>query len=217
MFDHINRFKDDARQFLRDQMRDFFGLEDHDMPEGLSEEKLFELYRSRLKIQCEVRYAADLAIPLPTAERTKFRLVVGGSNAKVLELFRDIEEKVIGGEAASVRDDASVRAKTAKTGQLTLLATPPATDPRYESLHTRARADAPRDLLARLAEVESITFGELWPEILEGHHIGKVELGQLVWELHKQKEIRILNQRPGERSVKDEAPPGRRLHRPLRG
>lgn len=204
MFDHINRFKDAPHNFLREQMREFFGLDDRDMPPALGEEELFALYRSRLKVQCGVRFAADLAIPHPTDERTKFRLVVGGNNPKVLELFRDIEGKVIGAEAAIVREDASLRAKTAKTGQLALLAAPPATDARYESLHTRAREEAPRDLLAQLGQVESIMFGALWPGILEARHLRRTELGQLTWAMYKRREIRILNVKPGERSVKDE-------------
>lgn len=109
MFDHINRFKDDPRTFLREQMREFFGLGDADLPAALAEEELFALYRTKLKEVCKVQYAADLAISHPTDDRTKFRLVVGGKNPAVLELFRDIEKKVIGAEAAAVRDNASAR------------------------------------------------------------------------------------------------------------
>ena len=82
MFDHINRFKDDPRQFLREQMREFFGLGDGEMPPALSEEELFALYRRQLKMQCGVKYAADLAIPHPTVERTKFRLVAPQASAQ---------------------------------------------------------------------------------------------------------------------------------------
>ena len=95
MFDHINRFKDDPRQFLREQMREFFGLEDRDMPAALGEGDLFALYRRQLKAQCGVEYAADLAIPHPTVERTKFPLVVGGNSPAVLQVVRDAEWKVI--------------------------------------------------------------------------------------------------------------------------
>jgi three-Cys-motif partner protein len=49
MFDHINRFKDDPRAFLREQMREFFGLGESELPEGLAEEDLFALYRAKLK------------------------------------------------------------------------------------------------------------------------------------------------------------------------
>lgn len=204
MFDHINRFKDDPRQFLREQMREFFGLEDRDMPAALGEEQLFELYRRQLKAQCGVEYAADLAIPHPTVERTKFRLVVGGNSPAVLKVFRDAERKVIGAEAAGVREQAALRAKEEKTGQLALLAAPPTTDSHYESLHTRALTQAPRDVLARLAAVESIEYRDLWPGLLEEHHLTRTELGQLVWKMHKQNAIRILNLKRGEQSVKDE-------------
>lgn len=204
MFDHINRFKDDPRQFLRDQMREFFGLDDRDMPAALGEEELFALYRRQLKTQCGVEYAADLAIPHPTVERTKFRLVVGGNNPAVLEVFRDAERKVIGAEAASVREQAAARAKEEKTGQLTLLAAPPPTDSHYESLHARALAQAPRDVLAQLAAVESIEFRKLWPALLEAHHVTRAELGQLIWKMYKRDEIRIFNVKHQERTVKDE-------------
>lgn len=204
MFDHINRFKDAPHEFLREQMRDFFGLGSRDMPEGLDEEALFALYRRQLKAQCGVQYAADLAIPHPTFERTKFRLVVGGNNPKVLELFRDLERKIIGAEAAVVRDAATARAQTAKSGQLSLLAAPPVRDARYESLRKRAVDQAPRDLLARLAGGASLEFETLWPELLENHHLTRTELGKLVWEMRKAGVIQIRNVAPGERSVKDE-------------
>lgn len=206
-FDHINRFKDDPRQFLRDQMREFFGLGERDMPEALDEDELFALYRHQLKEQCRVTYAADLAIPHPIIERTKFRLVVGGKHSKVLELFRKIEKDVIGGEAAAVREQASRRATEEKTGQQSLFALlppQPAMDSHYGSLHDRALAQAPRDLLARLAKVESIEFQKVWPELLEAHHLTKTELGQHIWKMYRQGEIRILNLQPQERSVKDE-------------
>ena len=204
MFDHINRFKDDPRQFLREQMREFFGLEDRDMPAALDEEELFALYRGQLKMKCKVAYAADLAIPHPTVKRTKFRLVVGGNSPAALEVFRDAERKVIGAEAASVRNQATVRVETERTGQLPLLPTPPATDSHYESLHARALERAPRDLLARLGGEKSIKYRELWPELLEAHHVTRTELGQLIWKMFTRGEIRILDVKPRERSMKDE-------------
>lgn len=203
MFDHINRFKDDRRAFLRSQMRDFFGLGESDLPEALGEEDLFVLYRAKLKELCGVRYAADLAIPHPTVDRTKFRLVVGGKNPAVLELFRGIEKKVIGGEAAIVRDDASTRKAQARTGQLPLLAAPPATDVHYDSLHADGLREAPKAIVAKLAG-GPLTFGALWPDILERHHITKAELAQAAWDLATQGDIIVANRKPGERTVKDE-------------
>ncbi len=76
MFNHINRFKNDRREFLREQLREFFGLSDRDVPVGLTEDALFALYRAQLRAQCKTRYAADLAIPHPMNDRTWFRLVM---------------------------------------------------------------------------------------------------------------------------------------------
>lgn len=43
MVHHINRWKDDPRAFLRQQLRDFFGMQNSSIPNGLSEEQLIEL------------------------------------------------------------------------------------------------------------------------------------------------------------------------------
>jgi three-Cys-motif partner protein len=176
MFDHINRFKDDARPFLREQMRDFFGLGDAELPDGLDEEQLFALYRAKLKELCRIPHAADLAIPHPTMDRTKFRLVVGGKDPAVVALFRDIERKVIGQEAAAVRETASVRESEQRTGQLTLLQAPPVTDAHYSSLHEEALRVAPEALLSKLTQPSGVRFGAIWPELLEGLHMTRTEL-----------------------------------------
>jgi three-Cys-motif partner protein len=202
MFDHINRFKDDPRRFLRQQMRDFFGLDDQDLPEALDEEGLFALYRSQLKTKCKVAFAADLAIPHPTLERTKFRLVVGGNSPKVLEVFRGVEKKVIGVEAGAAREEARRRSEEEKTKQMSLLTAPPAVDSRYESLHAQALGQAPGAMLSRLQTLPSAKFDELWPELLEGYHLTKGELADLVWEMVRSRDIHVLNKKPGERSIK---------------
>jgi three-Cys-motif partner protein len=204
MFDHINRFKDDPRAFLRAQMREFFGLGDGDLPDALAEEGLFALYRAKLKELCGVRYAADLAIPHPTDDRTKFRLVVGGKNPAVLELFRDIEKTVIGKEAAVVREKASTRKHTDRTGQLALLDAPAATDARYDSLHDEGLRDAPKALVARIAAAGPTRFATLWPEILEANHITKAELARIAWELTRQGELEVTNAGARERTMKDD-------------
>lgn len=135
---------------------------------------------------------------------TKFRLVVGGNSPAVLQVFRDAERKVIGAEGASVREQATRRAKEEKTGLRALLAAPPATDSHYESLHARALEQAPRDVLARLAAVKSIPFRELRPGLLEAHHVTRTEIGQIIWKMYKQAEIRIENVKPRERAMNDD-------------
>ncbi|MCL2723049.1 MAG: three-Cys-motif partner protein TcmP [Polyangiaceae bacterium] len=204
MFDHINRFKDDARPFLREQMRDFFGLGDAELPEGLDEERLFALYRTKLKELCHIPHAADLAIPHPTMDRTKFRLVVGGKDPAVVALFRDIERKVIGQEAAAVREIASVRESEQRTRQLTLLHAPPPTDAHYSSLHDEALLVAPSAILSKLSDPAGITFGAIWPDLLEVLHITRTELAQVAWSLHGRGQLIVTNLQPRQRSVKDD-------------
>lgn len=203
MFDHINRFKDDPRPFLREQMRDFFGLGDAELPEGLDEERLFTLYRTKLKELCGIPHAADLAIPHPTMDRTKFRLVVGGKDPAVLKLFRDIEKRVIGHEAAAVRATATVRESERRTGQLTLLQAPPSTDAQYSSLHEQALRLAPAALLARLTDPAGAKFGSIWPDLLEALHLTHTELAQVAWSLYKAGQLVVTNLKARERSVKD--------------
>ncbi|MFN9621239.1 MAG: three-Cys-motif partner protein TcmP [Cyanobacteriota bacterium] len=204
MFDHINRFKDDPRPFLRQQMRDFFGLAESNLPEMLDEEDLFQLYRENLKTLCGVKYAADLAIPHPTDDRTKFRLVVGGSSPAVLELFRRIEAKVIGREAATVREMASIRKTEEKTGQGSLFIVPPAVDRSYMTLHEKGLNYAPKAILKALHEYRAVPFRDVWPKILEAHHITKVELARIAWDLYREGKIKIVNLKPRQRTVRDD-------------
>jgi three-Cys-motif partner protein len=210
MFDHINRFKDDSRAFLREQMRDFFGLGGNELPEGLDEEQLFALYRTKLKELCRIPHAADLAIPHPTMDRTKFRLVVGGKAPAVLRLFRDIEKKVIGEEAAAVRDTAAVRENEEQTGQLALLQAPPPTDAHYVSLHDQALRGAPQALLSKLTSTSTVAFGSLWPELLEALHMTRTELADVAWSLHKSGQLVVTNTKSRERTMND----GHLLRRP---
>jgi three-Cys-motif partner protein len=208
MYDHINRFKDVKEEklaFLRSQMRDFFGLSDADLPEGLDEAALMGLYRDRLGRLGGIGLVADLAVPVPTRERTKFRLVVAGHNAKVIELFRDIEKKVIGADAARVRSDAKARADEDRTRQPALLQAPaPATDPGYADDQIAAE-HAVRELLPRrLRRDGPQRFGDLWPRILCVYHLTLGDLRRVVAELRTAGAIEVRGLGPRERSVKDQ-------------
>ncbi len=204
MFDHMNRQKDRLIEHIRQQMRDFFGLEAGELPADLDEEGLFDFYRAQLKSKCKLRYAADLAIPHPTMKRTKFRLVVGGKNAKVMEVFRDVEARILGREAAVVRDAALQRDREARTGQLPLLSAPPEVDRPYEAQHAVDIAGTEADVLSALSGGKPLTFQEIWPLILERRHVTVSELRGLVGAMRAGGRIRIENAGPRERTIKDE-------------
>jgi three-Cys-motif partner protein len=180
MFNHLRRFKDDPREFLREVFREFFG---RDLPLGLSEDELMRTYRAGLKDGTTLRYAADLAMPHPTIERTWFRLVVAGHHPKVLEVFRTVEAEVMANEAAQVRTSARDRKTEQRTGQLSLLDTSPARDAWYAKENERGREAAIEALIQEISSREhGASYGQIWPRLLEEHHITLRELSQLVLE-----------------------------------
>ena len=202
MFNHINRFKDDPREFLRVQMREFFGLQERDIPPGLTEDSLFSFYREQLRKASGVPYAADLVIPHATKDRTWFRLVVGGHHHAAIELFRDVEKRICGSEANKVRDDARSR----EVSQLGFDLDLEQEDIAYQRLHEADQERAAADLLTSLKEQSPQTFGSLWPTILCERHMPKSELAQVILRLVKQRHLVIVGEEANtrRRSLKDE-------------
>ncbi len=187
MFNHINRFKDDPRAFLREQMRDFFGLSERDVPPGMTEQGLFALYRKQLREKCTVSLAADLIIPHATHDRTWFRLVMGGHHKAAVELFREIEKRICGAEAGEIRDEARNRG-AAQLGLDLDLSQPDLT---YSRVHDADLQLAPSCVLQMLTRKSPQRFDELWPLLLQELHITKTDLGGLVRSLHAEGKVVI--------------------------
>jgi three-Cys-motif partner protein len=198
MFNDLNRFKDDRRAFLRTQIAEFFGLGEGEIPSGLDEESLFELYRNQVKVKCRVPLVADLVIPHPQKQRTWFRLVVGAHHRASVKLFRDVERKVCGAEAAEVRDEAKNRGNP----QLSLLDTTPVADLSYDRLHGDGRAFAPSDVL-EAASRGPVPYEVLWPQVLLKRHITLPDLNDIVGRMHRSREVVIEGLRAKERTPKD--------------
>ena len=203
MFHHINRWKDDPRIFLRDQMRDLFGLGDADLPEGLEEEPLMALYRRQLKERGKLGFVADLAVPHPTIDRTFFRLVVGGHHPEVVNLFREAEEKVVGRDAGEVRDKAKSRKRGSRTGQTELILGTPAIDVRYRKMRDRDLDASLATLRTRLAAEGPTSFENLWPSLLEEGHFTKKYLADAVLAEKMAGKLIVRGLQPRERTIKD--------------
>ncbi|ACG71839.1 hypothetical protein AnaeK_0600 [Anaeromyxobacter sp. K] len=197
MFNDLNRFKDDRREFLRTQIAEFFGLGEGAIPSGLDEEGLFELYRSQVKAKCRVPLVADLVIPHPRKERTWFRLVVGAHHIASIKLFRDVERKVCGLEAAEVRDEARNRGNP----QLSLLDTRPVADLSYDRLHGDGLASVPQDVLAVLHR-GPVRYEVLWPQVLLKRHITLPDLNDVIGRMHRNGEVVIQGLGAKERTPK---------------
>lgn len=205
MFNHINRFKDVPREFLREQMCAFFGLGEETLPPGLPEPELLKLYRQKLKENCGIEYAADLAIPHPTHERTWFRLVIGGKHPQVLQVFRDVESHVMGERAAHIRMGAKQRHQEDRSNQLSLgLHHAPPQGHWYERQNLEDRQVILQELMARLPSIGSRTFASLWPGLLEDHHVTRSELAHLVADAARTNHLRIAPDRPRRKTTHDE-------------
>lgn len=206
MFDYIQRWIDAPLPFIRQQMREFFGMAEDEIPADLDERGLMSFYRERLKKCCGIKWAADLAIPYPTRERTFFRLVVGGHHEQVLELFRDVEQRVVGHEAANVRAAAKQDRQEQRTGQLSLgLPAGEATmDSRYHQLRDADLPRALREVRELLRARGPTAFGQIWPHVLEGHHLTRVFLAGAIRGEAERSQFRVSGSKPRERSLKNE-------------
>jgi three-Cys-motif partner protein len=186
MTNDLLRFHNDPREFLRAQMQELFGHADDAAIPRLSEEGLVDYFCSRLKQVCGLKFAADLAVPHPTHERTKFRLVIGGHDKEVIRVFREAEELVIGGLAAEVREDAKRRGREKQSGALEFVFDPPSEiDKRYKAQRAKDEEAAVKAVLAAL-NVGPRRFADVWPGVLERHHLSVRALAGVVDSLRKQ-------------------------------
>ncbi len=201
MFNHVGRFADDPRAFLRAQMMDFFGFTESEVPPHLDEEALIELYRARLKQRCGLRFAADLAIPHPTIEKTWFRLVVGGRSPAVLDLFRAVEQQVVH-RGGGVRE-APAGQRRERRG------TPPepgprgaGADQRYQLMRARGVAAIEGELATMLARRGPRPFVDIWPALLEQLHVTRSDAAERILELVREGKIVASGLGDHERTIK---------------
>lgn len=167
MFDHMNRF----RVILQDHMREFFNLGDDELPTSASEVEIFALYREKLKQTCGLDVAADLRVPHPEKDRTWFRLVIGGKSPTVLEVFRRVEATVLGREAADVRELVLQRKERENSGQTHLFTRGPELEPWYMRQNAEDRDRARNRLKEMVSTAGRLSWGTVWPRLLEEHHL----------------------------------------------
>jgi three-Cys-motif partner protein len=200
MFNHINRFKDDPRGFLKRQMGDFFGLEPGALEPHLGEEALMEVYRNNLKNTARLPWAADAAVPHPTEDRTKFRLVIGGRSTAVLSVFREAEAKVLRDLAPVVRAEARQRREFGQTGQSALFdasAVVSDADSRFSDYEEAAAAGA-LGMVVESIRSSPRRWKHIWPGVLETLHLTLPDLARIVVEAHRRSEL-YIDPSPGPR------------------
>lgn len=91
-----------------------------------------------------------------------------------------------------------------RTKQLALFQrSSPETDGRYEMQRSKGMEEAEAEVLRLLELRESVSFGELWPEILQSCHITETNLKKVVTRMEKSGALVVENWGKGERSVKE--------------
>jgi hypothetical protein len=169
---------------------------------SVTEEALMEAYRTQLKATCGLQFAADLIVPHPTQERTKFRLVVGGHDKAVIQLFRDVERKVVGTEAGEIRQEAKERSRLARTHQLSLGLPPRLERTPYTSLRTQGLTEMRTLVHNILATHGTMRFDALWPMLLEACHLTLTDVKQELWKMKQRETILVGGVTPGDRTLK---------------
>jgi three-Cys-motif partner protein len=206
MLNYVRRFKEHPNEDVLDSLRQFFALPaSSDLLEDVDENGLMELYRRQLKETCNLQYAADLAIAHPTLDRTWFRLVVGVNHHIAIKLFRSVEQKVVGRDAATARSQAKRKDDERKNGTGFLFDLGhPDVDP-HHSARKKAEFDkAEREIRELLRRNQRMAFADLWPEVLQSCRVTERELAKLVLDLSEKRILIVEGMKKNERSVKEE-------------
>lgn len=74
----------------------------------------------------------------------------------------------------------------------------------YEEVRTAGINSVRRELAERLKGRGAILYRDLWPEILERHHVTRTDLGRELWKMSKEGSLKVDGVRAGQRSMKDE-------------
>jgi three-Cys-motif partner protein len=185
MSDHINRHanfqgvKDSFGRFLNDpNWADELPSLSH-LPSD--EERVLHILKKRMKAAGVARYTPDFPILVPRSDRIKMRLVLGTHSAKGVEVFRDVEAKVQQ-QQIEVRD--RVRNPEDSQGKLFTSEDHAESVRRLQGVGNKEELKfAEQRVGDLLAELDSISFENLVPGVLEEAHIRPTQFKDLLVEL----------------------------------
>jgi three-Cys-motif partner protein len=193
MFDFANRF---GGTDLIPKLEDWLSLAGksdwRDQIKGLSgvdREQVYEnLAVEALRATPGYEYAPVITVDKVLHNRPLYKLIFLSRHSKGLEVFRDSEEKTLGVQA-EVRSAAKAKTKAANSGMGDLFGDGSDAVPndRSSQVLRLSKAQAPNNLEERMiaAGAAGMTWGELWPKILEDFSVTRSWLGRQVNELRK--------------------------------
>lgn len=173
---------------------------------GLSEERaaarktvLIDAFREVLRELGDYRYVAEVPVLRPVRDRLLYSLIYATRSATGIEVFRDSQIKTLT-EQDTVRS--ATKAKASRTaGQSEMFGTPEEMGPDLTQQFLRGeRAAAPRALveIAPIAPA-TISWGQLWPQVLALHAVRRTELNGIAVKLRNEGRLLFPDWQPGKR------------------
>lgn len=156
------------------------------------------------------RFVADTPVLRPLKDREIYSLVYATRKPPGIEVFRSCQAKALQKQSA-MRGAAKASAQTAATGQAeAFLFTEMAPD--ITAAFLAREAEAARQLLLEItpAAPQTITYGELWPQVLSRHAVRKADLNSMAAAMRKDKRLLFPGWPDGKRVPGD----GFRVSRP---
>lgn len=197
MFDFANRFAGtNLIQKLEDWLSTLGSKEWIDHVKGLSgferEQKLERLAAEALQVTGSYTYAPVISVDKVLHDRTLYKLIFLSRHSEGLKVFRDSEEKALGAQATlRAVSKANKRAESSTIGDLFADGVDAIPNDRSSQILRRSREQAPDRVTARLiaAGEEGMTWGELWPPILEYLSVTRSWLGRHVNDIRRSGQI----------------------------
>jgi hypothetical protein len=201
MFEHVNRFLDDARPEIRASYVLPFGDPqwrrrfDKLQNSGLGrEDAVLELFREQLKTVGEFDYVLSARIQRPTADRSHFYLVYGTRSPKGLVEFRSVEKTAMEAEErARIEAKHERRVSRSRQGLLHLYS------PRSTAEMRAPEVARSAEWLRNALKARSISYFDALVGVLERFSVTETELKDLLVEMQRRGEISFLGMRPRQR------------------
>jgi three-Cys-motif partner protein len=197
MFDFANRFAGtDLIPALETWLSALGNMDWREQVKGVSgaarEQALDRFAAEALRVTGGYSYAPVITVDKPLHDRPLYKLIFLSRHPKGLEVFRDSESKVLGAQAeARSTSKAKKRAENSVVRDLFADGSADVPNDRSSQVKKRSQEQAPLRLIEDLVSAGSqgMTWGELWPAILEDFSVTRPWLGRQVNDMRKSGQI----------------------------
>ncbi len=212
MFDFANRFGETdlipkleawlslaGRDGWRDQIKNLSGAEREQMYE--------ELAVTALRTTPGYKYAPVITVDKVLHNRPLYKLIFLSRHTEGLKVFRDSEEKALNAQAATrSASKAKKRAESSAINDLFADGSDAIPNDRSSQVIKRSQVQAPIRLFENISRAgpTGVTWGELWPPILEDYSVTRSWLGRHVNAIRKLGQISALGWSSERKQIPDD-------------